>query len=275
MNDDRARPAGTWRALALAVGLVLAGKVGPGVASAGSAPPTAAQVLDAYVEVTGGKAAYSRIDNRVTRGRMELAGQNIEMRVTIWAARPNETYLALDSDITGPVERGTTGDLVWENSAMTGPQIKEGAEKAQTLREARFDRWVEWRDVYGSVEYAGVEDIDGRPAHKIIATPVDGRPETLFFDPESGLLLRLDLTLDNAMGSFPIRTRFDDYREVDGLVVPFGATTEVMGQRMKLVAESIQHNVELPPHRFDPPQAVRELLKSRSASDAGGASPAP
>jgi hypothetical protein len=263
-------------ALAAVVGLSL---VSTTAAETGEAVapdrPTAEQVLDAYVGATGGKEAYARIENRVTRGRMELVAQNIEMAVTIWAARPNKTYLSMTSDVTGPIESGTTGDLVWENSAMMGPQIKEGAEKAEKLREAIFDRWPAWREVYAKVEYAGVEEIEGRPAHKVVATPADAEPHTLYFDRQSKLLVRLDLTLVNAMGSFPARNWFSDYREVDGLLLPFTVTTELMGQRLALVGESVEHNVELPADRFDPPAAIREVLNGRPEPAAGGTAPDP
>ena len=232
------------------------------LARAEEAPaPTAEQILDAYVDATGGKEAYARIQNRVTRGRMEITGQDIELRVTIWAARPNKTYLTIDSEVTGPIERGTLGDLAWENSAMMGPQIKQGQEKADLLREANFDRWPAWRDVYEKVDLAGIEPIKERPAYKIVATPKDGDAETLWFDRETKLLVRQDQTLDNAMGRIPVCSSFEDYRKVDGILVPFGATTEMMGQTLALIGESVEHNVELPPDRFEPPAAIRERLK--------------
>ena len=223
--------------------------------------PTAEQILDAYVEASGGKETYARLHNRVTRGRMEIAGQDIELRVTMWAARPNRSYLTIDSEVTGPIERGTLGDLAWENSAMMGPQVKQGQEKADLLREANFDRWPAWRDVYDKVELAGVEPVKERPAYKIVAKPRDGDEETLWFDRETKLLVRHDMTLDNAMGHIPVRSFYEDYRKVDGILLPFASTTEMMGQTLALIGESVEHNVELPAGRFDPPAAIRERLK--------------
>ena len=253
--------------------LVALATCAPAVA-AGDAP-TAEQVLDGYVEASGGKAAYARIENRVTRGKLEIAGQNIEMRLTVWAARPNKTYLTLDSEVTGQVERGTVGDLAWENSAMLGPQIKEGQEKADLLREALFDRWPAWREVYSSVDYAGVENVKDRPAHKIVATPVSGKPQTLYFDQANKLLVRMDLTVENPMGSIPVRSYYGDYRTVDGLLLPFGETTEMLGQTLSLVGESVEHNVDLLPGRFDPPAPIREILEGKTDSGAEVAAPDP
>jgi len=261
MNIDGSR---SLRALVLrtaVAGCALVAAIGAAEVVRAGEGPTAEQVLDAFVEAAGGKEAHARIANRVTRGRMEVAGQNIELRVTIWAARPNKTYLTIDSELTGKIERGTLGDLAWENSAMMGPQIKEGQEKADLLREANFDRWAAWREVYEKVELSGVEPVKDRPAYKVLATPRDGKLQTLYFDQETKLLVRHDLTLDNAMGSIPVRSFYEDYRKVDGIAVPFGAKTEMMGQTLSLVGESVEHNVELPPDRFEPPAAIRELLQ--------------
>ena len=250
-----------------ALACALAALLGAAPRAVADEAPTAEKILDGYVDATGGKEAYARIHNRVTRGRLEVTGQDIVMRITVWAARPNKTYATIDSDVTGPIQAGTLDDLAWENSAMMGPQIKQGREKADLLREANFDRWPNWREVYEKVELAGIEPVQERPAYKIVATPRDGgENETLWFDRESKLLVRQDTTLFNAMGRIPKSSFYEDYREVDGIRLPFGSKSEVMGQTLALVGESVEHNVELPADRFEPPAAIRERLKESKDS---------
>ena len=56
-------------------------------------PPTAEQILDRYVEVTGGKAAYDKLHNRVSQGTMEIAGLGITGKFTLTQGEPDRMYL--------------------------------------------------------------------------------------------------------------------------------------------------------------------------------------
>ena len=49
----------------------------------------------------------------------------------------------------------------------------------------------------------------------------DGRTERLLFDAETGLLLRRISYTRTMVGVIPEQTDFEDYREVDGVKLPF------------------------------------------------------
>jgi hypothetical protein len=54
------------------------------------------------------------------------------------------------------------------------------------------------------------------------ATPTDGSlPERLYFDAASGVLLRRHRERATILGVLPEEYDFDDYRSVDGALVPF------------------------------------------------------
>jgi len=232
-----------------------------------SAEPTAEALLDKYVEAMGGKAAMEKIQNRVTRGKLEMAAQGLEMTLTIYSARPNLNYTLIESDMTGKIEKGCDGEIVWENSVMMGAQVKEGKERADTRREATLDKWLHWRDFYPEVEYVGAETLNDRPVHKVVVTPEEGSPQTLYLDQDSNLAVRVDMVVENPMGTFPVVSYLSDYQEIDGILVPYTVEVEVMGQKRVIKTESVEHNVELPADRFALPAEIRALLE-READDA-------
>jgi hypothetical protein len=55
----------------------------------------------------------------------------------------------------------------------------------------------------------GTEEVGGAAAHVVEATTPSGLRATLYFDARTGLLVRRD------------KTFFEDFREVDGVKVPF------------------------------------------------------
>jgi len=172
----------------------------------------------------------------------------------------------IESDITGKMENGCDGETVWELSAMQGAQVKEGQEKIDMLHLSRFDASVYWREAYEKVETVSVEDVKGKPAYKVVLTPARAKPSAMYFDQESGLLVRTDMELENPMGNFPIETYSSDYREVDGILVSYTSEVHVMGQVRSITVESIEHNVDLPEDRFEPPDEILEILEKQEGA---------
>jgi len=230
--------------------------------------PTAGEIIDKYVEATGGAEAYGKIDNRVVKGTLDLGAQGITLGMTIFAAKPNKNYTLIESDATGKMERGTDGEVVWEVSAMMGPQIKEGQERADYLREASFDRWTHWRDIYEKADYEGVETVDDAPAHKIVLTPKDGKAQTYYFDQASNLVVKVEFVLENPMGTIPLVSYLGDYKEVDGLLIPHSARIVVMSQERVMTTTSVEHNVDLPEDRFALPAEIRALVEESEGDSA-------
>jgi hypothetical protein len=80
----------------------------------------------------------------------------------------------------------------------------------------------------------GKEDVGGAEAYAVTATPADGHAVTLYFDARTGLLLRRD------------RTYFEDYREVDGVKLPF----RIRDDFSTITLTEVKHNVPLDDARF-------------------------
>jgi hypothetical protein len=141
-----------------------------------------------------------------------------------------------------------------------GPQIKEGQERADFLREAVLDKYARWRETYAEAECVGTETVNGKPAYKVILTPKDGPPQSLYFDQASNLLVKVGLTVENPMGVIPVESFLEDYRKVDGLLLPYTVKVVVMGQERLMTTESIEQNVDLPEDRFALPEPIRALI---------------
>jgi zinc protease len=256
MKDRNDRRIGLVLATLLAaVGLALS------TGAATAAEPTAEALLDGYVTAMGGKAAMEKIDNRVTHGKMEMAAQGIEMKLTLYSARPNLNYSLIESEMVGKIEKGTDGDVYWETSAMMGAQVKEGQERADYLRDSTFDKWLHWREIFPEVEYVGTEILNEKPVHKVVVKPESGQPQTLYFDQASNLALRIDLVFEMPMGVVPVTSYLKDYREIDGILIPYMMELEVMGQQRLITTDRIEHNVELPADRFALPLEIVAIVE--------------
>src|ERR1019366_3689049 len=53
-------------------------------------------ILDKYVEVTGGRAAYEKIQTEVATGTLEIAGMGLSGMLTSYRAAPDKSYTVID-----------------------------------------------------------------------------------------------------------------------------------------------------------------------------------
>lgn len=247
-----------------------------GRAVAGDDPPsTAEQILDKYVEATGGKAAYEKLHDRVMNGTFEIPAMGIKGPMSIYHAEPAKMYTVVEAEGIGKLEDGTNGEVAWELSAMSGPRIKQGAERAVVLRSAQFDAAVNWRKLYKKVELVGEEPIDEQPCYKVVLTPAEGRPETQYYDKKSNLLVRSDMVLEHAMGSIPLQVYMSDYKVVDGVRIPHTIRQLVAGQEYRITVDKIRHNVPVPDKHFKLPAEVEALTVQKEKKAESRPAPAP
>jgi hypothetical protein len=68
----------------------------------------------------------------------------------------------------------------------------------------------------------GIENVNGHDAYVIVGVPQGDTPELLYFDIQSGLLLRKQTVLPTPIGDSPFQMDFEDYRDTgSGVKVPF------------------------------------------------------
>ena len=80
-----------------------------------------------------------------------------------------------------------------------------------------------------------------------------GLPIKLYFDPMTGLLVRLVYYNDTPVGRIPTQIDYSDYRDVSGIKMPFKWTTTWTDGRMIFEMSSMQVNVPVDARRFAKP----------------------
>jgi hypothetical protein len=235
------------------------------VALAGSTVdlPTGEEVLAQYVEATGGKAAYEKLTNRVSTGTFELAAANVKGKVIQTQAAPNKMLNVTDMGATGKTSQGTDGTLAWEISTFGGDRVLDGDEKETFLTQATFNSELKRKDLYAKIECVGTEDVEGKPAYKVVLTPKAGKPLVEFYDVKSHLMTKQTATVATPMGELKIDTFPGDYKKVDGVLMPMSARQKILTQEIKITFTDIKHNVTLPKDAFNPPAAIVEMSKTK------------
>ena len=228
---------------------------------ADEALPKAETILDHSIEVTGGKAALEKRHNEVMHGTMEFTGRGVKGTMTVYQAEPDKNLAVIEIEGIGKIESGSNGEIAWENSALQGPRIKQGDEKAGSLRDGTFNAPLNWRKLYTKAETTGTETVEGHDCYKVVLTPKEGKPTTEFYDRKSGLLVKTAVTRNTPMGEISAEVIADDYRKEGDVVMPHKMINRAAGQEFLISVEKVEFNVDMPKDRFDLPPEIQGLLK--------------
>jgi hypothetical protein len=240
--------------------------IGMVVAAAGMLPaaddlPKAETILDKYIAVTGGKAAYTKLRSETTTGVMEFSAMGLKGKVVSYHVDPDQSLVEITMEGMGRILEGTSGDIAWTVNSMQGPRIKDGDEKSEALLHAKFNGDLRWRDLYSHAETAGIESIDGKDCYKLVLTPKSGSPVTKWYDKESGLLLKMMMKAHTAMGEIESDSVLSDYRKEGEILMAHKVVQHASTLEIGMTIESVKYNAEIPKEKFELPDEIKALLK--------------
>jgi hypothetical protein len=220
------------------------------VAKVEPAPPVALpsvdQVLAKYVAALGGEQAMRKVSSRVITATQDIPtgpGGTIPVpaKLVRSAKAPN---LVLDDYTTDKfaVSDGFDGTAAWTKAQNGSVTASAGVDGERAQRAAAFYEPLTLKDEYPSLRVDSMTRVNGHDAYLVIGTPAAGTPERLYFDAQTGLLLRKWTYVETAPGRVPFQVDFDDYRGTgSGVKIPFTIHMAPSGPRMELQTTSTLH----------------------------------
>lgn len=217
--------------------------------------PTVQEILAKYAQAIGGKTANEKIKSRMTKGTVEFAPMGIKGTIETYSAAPNKTIARLTLAGIGEITEAFDGTIAWTVNPMQGNRDKAGAELAQAKLTGDFYRETNLAKLYPKMELKGTEKVGEADAYVVVGTPVDLPSETFYFDTKSGLLVRRDATTISPEGNVSSKTFFEDYREVDGVKVPFKMRATTPQIEIVMIFTEVKNNVPVEDAKFAKPKA--------------------
>jgi len=174
------------------------------LAAPGLAQPSADQILEKYTQAVGGQAAWEKVTTLAMKGTVEIPDDNVTGAAQVVAKAPGSFRLTMDIPGYGLIETVLDGDQGWEKNPDSGLHAMSKTDLAIAQRDHHFYREVRLKEMYSKMEAAGADKLEGRAVYVLEATPASGPAEKLYFDAESGLLLKRDyerVTLEDGIVS--------------------------------------------------------------------------
>jgi outer membrane lipoprotein-sorting protein len=224
--------------------------------SATPALPSADEIFSKYAAALGGQAAIDKLKSRTAKGTITQANGN-SFQFELSQAAPDKFYLLVTTP-QGTIERGFNGQVGWEKTARGVREIT-GVELVNFKAANGLFSLLKLKEQYSRPPRVRKDKLGDREVYIVDGTTTDNRRMRLYFDANSGLLLRRTTTMPTIIGIIPDQTDLEDYREADGLKFPFTARTailEVGNPTSTRTFTELKLNVPVDDSKFNMPRAT-------------------
>ena len=191
--------------------------------------------------------------------RGTYAGANGEkLNYEVQMAAPDKFYINVATP-QGTIERGFDGRVGWEKGPR-GINELAGAVLDDLKATFLFYRNLKLKEQFPQTRVSGREKIGDRSTIIVTGRTADKKVERLYFDAESGLLLRRISYTQTMVGVIPYQIDFEDYRDVDGVKLPFTvrvSAVEVGNPVSTRTYSEIKLNAPIDDVKFKMPSATK------------------
>jgi hypothetical protein len=225
--------------------------------------PTVPNIIENYISALGGKTAYEKLDTIVLEGiaEMSVGGKTFLGTARQFVRLPSKSVFSLQfPDIMGEALfeaegfDGATGWMKTDKNVRASDDWEQAFKKRSDTLSYLTDA-KQFYKIYAKDTLKGIEKIGNREAYVIEAEPDGAKPEILYFDTQTGLLIRVDVMHAGGKNgvAVPIQNYLDEYADINGFKVPIVIRQESRGSTMTIKFGDVKYNVPVDDHIFSRP----------------------
>lgn len=224
---------------------------------------TADDIIEKSIAAMGGRAALGKIKSRVSTGTISLQTPvgDLPGTVEVMNAAPNKMRTLVKADLTsvgaGPLEidQRFDGDSAYVLDSLQGNREITG-DLLQNMRNGSFPHgFLTYKEMGLKASLKGTEKTAGGEAHVIVFEPPAGSTVTQYIDTKTLLPVRymVRVTVPQLNAEVDQTTELGDFRDVDGIKVPFTVRASSSVQSYEITFTKIEHNTAIDQKLFVKP----------------------
>ena len=216
--------------------------------------PSATRLLDNCVKALGGAAALERISSRVGQGVIQFDNKSAPVEVLMQTPKKWALIRHLPEGDNLQVFDGRTGWI-----SLPGRPVR--ALSRSDIEAAQFDADLQFplhiQEVFPELRVEYPENMGNHEGYVLLGVR-NGHPTVkLYFDERSYLLARVVRYSESPLGLNVSQVDYADYRDVDGVQVPFRVTFTQPNSSSAIQFRKITQNVQIDPAKFAKPSSDR------------------
>ena len=214
------------------------------------------QILDKYLQAIGGAQALARLTSFYAKGTYQGYDTDLEaLPLEVFAKAPGQrsSIIHMHAGDSITVFDGRAGWIASPDKPVALITLAgEDLDGVKLDADLSFPTGIKqalsgWRAGFPAAT------INERAVLIVQGTAAGGSRVKLFFDKESGLLVRVLRYTDTAVGIIPAQTDYSDYREVAGVKMPFKWTATWTDGQSTIELSEVRANVAIDAAKFAKP----------------------
>ncbi len=214
--------------------------------------PDAAELLAKSVDAVGGKAKLESVKSFHLEGTIGAPKQNLSGKVETWW-KGGDFYMIQTIPGLGINRSGKKGDLIWAEEPINGLRKLEGKEAEQHMWASSLLLTADWPKFFESATTVAERDIEGTKAYDVELRAKSGAVLTVTIDAQNHLMIEQSFKVFSPLGSMPVTIRSTDYRDVDGMKIPYKQVTDASLMELTQELSLVELNAEVDEANFAMP----------------------
>ena len=234
--------------------------------------PDAADLLAKSVDAVGGKAKLDSVKSFHLEGTIGAPKQNLSGKVETWW-KGGDFYMVQTIPGLGINRSGKKGDLIWAEEPINGLRKLEGKEAEQHRWASSLLLTADWRNFFDTATTVKERDIEGMKAYDIELRAKTGATLTVTIDATNHLMVEQSFKVFSPLGSMPVTIRSTDYRDVDGMKIPYKQVTDASIMELTQQLSVVELNVEVDEANFAMPTEDVPVVDAKDPGSIGTVPP--
>jgi zinc protease len=215
-------------------------------------PRSASDVFDRYLAAVGGRDAFSAVKTRVTKAEFSIPTLNVSGKIENHQKAPNKyaSTLTVDAATILRIFDGKTG---WTKNPFGGGLKEEtGIDLANLKLDAELLMPLRMAELFPKATLKGKERLENTDTY-VVEAPAGDKTARLYFDAKTWFLVGWMREVKTQTGSAMALQKFDDYKEVNRVKIPFGIAVVTPELSLAIKVLKVEQNTDIPDAKFDKP----------------------
>lgn len=213
--------------------------------------PAVDQILAKHVQALGGEDAIRKVFSRIEKGTITGFGGH-QFPVEVFTKAPDKRVFVMHLP-NGDSITAFDGHVGWIGAPGRPVREMSGGELEGAKLDADFFFPLRLKEVFTKLESEQAVKIGDHEAN-VVSGFADNQPVIrLYFDMQSGLLLRSVRYAESPLGRNPTRIDYADYRKEGGVKIPFRWTVARPSGRFTIQLTEVEQDIPIDDGRFSKP----------------------
>jgi len=220
--------------------------------------PSLKEILARAEKSMGGSEAWKNTNTMMMKGVLQTEDASAFVAIEIYKKAPDKSLLKMKLPQDMEMREVCDGKSAWMEDPRGGYHEFKGAELESRLKRSQFSEQSKMILLAATGKVLGAEKIGLHSVYVVEYSSRKNETTKLYFDEESGLVLRSEETAAKPDGTYTTKLDMDDYRNVDGMMVPFRMKRTEKGSVIKIKLTQVKNNLPIEDEMFVKPASAKQ-----------------